>query len=86
MYHTSPFSPTRVIKFWDAKDHQKKRHPREESVRQSTKDFKTKNTAIETVLLDAPTEIRTPVLTLKGSCPGPLDDGGERKRFYQIMA
>ena len=24
----------------------------------------------------APTEIRTPVLTLKGSCPGPLDDGG----------
>ena len=24
----------------------------------------------------APTEIRTPVLTLKGLCPGPLDDGG----------
>ena len=25
---------------------------------------------------DAPTEIRTPVLTLKGLRPGPLDDGG----------
>ena len=24
----------------------------------------------------APMEIRTPVLTLKGLCPGPLDDGG----------
>ena len=26
--------------------------------------------------IDAPTEIRTPVLALKGLRPGPLDDGG----------
>ena len=36
----------------------------------------------------APTEIRTPVLTLKGLCPGPLDDGGkfsllrQRQKLY----
>jgi hypothetical protein len=29
-----------------------------------------------TGVLCAPTEIRTPVLTLKGLRPGPLDDGG----------
>lgn len=30
----------------------------------------------------APTEIRTPVLALKGLRPGPLDDGGIKARFY----
>ena len=29
----------------------------------------------------APTEIRTPVLALKGLRPGPLDDGGRRQDF-----
>ena len=29
------------------------------------------------LVICAPMEIRTPVLTLKGSRPGPLDDGGE---------
>ena len=28
---------------------------------------------------DAPTEIRTPVLALKGLRPGPLDDGGKNQ-------
>ena len=30
---------------------------------------------------DAPTEIRTPVLALKGLRPSPLDDGGELRDF-----
>lgn len=33
-------------------------------------------TACSAVFSCAPTEIRTPVLTLKGLRPGPLDDGG----------
>lgn len=32
--------------------------------------------------LSASTEIRTPVLTLKGSRPGPLDDGGNNERDF----
>ena len=34
----------------------------------------------------APTEIRTPVLGLKGPRPGPLDDGGllARAAFYHV--
>jgi hypothetical protein len=31
---------------------------------------------------DAPKGIRTPVSGLKGLRPSPLDDGGERARFY----
>ena len=31
--------------------------------------------------LGAPTEIRTPVLALKGLRPSPLDDGGELRDF-----
>ena len=35
----------------------------------------------------APTEIRTPVLGLKGPRPGPLDDGGKlvRAEFYHVV-
>ena len=34
---------------------------------------------------DAPTEIRTPVLGLKGLRPSPLDDGGEySEEFYHL--
>jgi hypothetical protein len=32
--------------------------------------------------LNAPREIRTPVLGLKGLRPSPLDDGGIRREFY----
>ena len=32
--------------------------------------------------MSASTEIRTPVLTLKGSRPGPLDDGGNNERDF----
>lgn len=35
------------------------------------------------VMLYALTEIRTPVLALKGPRPSPLDDEGERMKFYQ---
>ena len=37
-------------------------------------------------LICAPTEIRTPVLGLKGPRPGPLDDGGllTRAAFYHV--
>ena len=34
---------------------------------------------------DAPTEIRTPVLGLKGLRPSPLDDEGERVGFYHSV-
>jgi hypothetical protein len=39
-----------------------------------------KTTAGQAVVSVAPMEIRTPVLTLKGLRPGPLDDGGGNKR------
>ena len=41
------------------------------------------------LMASAPTEIRTPVLALKGLRPSPLDDGGvlsERAEFYQTPA
>ena len=31
---------------------------------------------MDSLMASAPTEIRTPVLALKGLRPGPLDDGG----------
>src|SRR5690606_382035 len=40
----------------------------------------TKNSGGVPELLDAPKEIRTPVLALKGPGPGPLDDWGEATR------
>jgi hypothetical protein len=36
------------------------------------------------VVLSASTEIRTPVLALKGLRPGPLDDGGVNERNSTI--
>jgi hypothetical protein len=36
-----------------------------------------KKSSFQRIFFCAPTEIRTPVLTLKGLCPGPLDDGGK---------
>jgi hypothetical protein len=33
----------------------------------------------------ASSEIRTRVLTLKGLCPGPLDDGGGLGRYFTIQ-
>ena len=32
----------------------------------------------------APTEIRTPVLALRGPRPSPLDDGGGQAGFYHV--
>ena len=37
-----------------------------------------------TVVSGASTEIRTPVLALKGLRPGPLDDGGVNERYSTI--
>jgi hypothetical protein len=35
-----------------------------------------KKAAIRPLLLDTPKGIRTPVASVKGRCPRPLDDGG----------
>ena len=36
-------------------------------------------------MFDASTEIRTPVLALKGLRPGPLDDGGARNILPDVI-
>ena len=41
---------------------------------------------VVSLMASAPTEIRTPVLALKGLRPGPLDDGGEKCSAFFVKS